>query len=122
MLYSSIDDEAELFDKNSPMVGHSLVSSEFDEVIEITLLIEEYDNIIEDVKFKVFGAKKLESIANFVAMSIIGICAEDLQGINAVALANEYELEAHEFHYATTLERAFLAAIDDYREKSNKDE
>jgi len=54
-------------------------------------------------------------------MSIIGICAQDLQGINADALAQEYNLEEHEFHYATTLERAVLAAVDDYLEKSNKD-
>jgi len=120
MLYSAIN-EPELFDKNSPTVGHALVSSEYNEVIEMTLLVEEYDDIIEAVKFKTFGAQKFENVADFVAMSIIGICAQDLQGINADALAQEYNLEEHEFHYATTLERAVLAAIDDYLEKSNKD-
>jgi NifU-like protein involved in Fe-S cluster formation len=119
MLYSSIENEPELFDKNSPTVGHALVSSEYNEVIEMTLLIEESDHIIENIKFKTFGEKKFESVANFVAMSIIGICAEDLQGINANALAAEYELAEHEFHYATTIERAVLAAIDDYIEKSS---
>ena len=122
MLYSMIDDEPKLFDKNSPMVGHALVSSEYDEVIEMTLLIEELDDIIEAVKFKTFGASKFESVAKYVAMSIVGICAQDLQGIDAGALAQEYNLDENEFHYASALERAVLAAVDDYLEKSNKDE
>jgi len=61
MLYSAID-EPELFDKNSPTVGHALVSSEYNEVIEMTLLVEEYDDIIEAVSLRLSVLKSLRML------------------------------------------------------------
>lgn len=104
--------------RDNPLVGYSLVSSVKSDVAEVLMLIDATDNFIEDIIIKTFGSETFKRLSDFVVSSLIGIGIEDAHNIDAGMLAQEYGLDPSEYHLAHAIERAVVAAINNYISKN----
>jgi nitrogen fixation NifU-like protein len=108
------------FDKEDDGVGTGLVGAPAcGDVMKLQIKVE--DGIITDAKFKTFGCGSAIASSSLVTEWVKGRTLEEANEIKNTEIAKELALPPVKIHCSVLAEDAIKAAVNDYRDKLNKE-
>ena len=81
-----------MINKNAANVGTGLVSSVSKDVVKLQLVIDEEDEFIKDVVYKVFGSYETHKSVERLPTLLIGLSFGDIAEITAEDISNDSDI------------------------------
>lgn len=111
------------FTKEEENVGTGVVGApECGDVMKLQLKINPETEVIEDAKFKTFGCGSAIASSSYVTELVKGKTVAEAYSIRNSEIAKELSLPPVKIHCSVLAEDAIKAAVEDWRDRSKKDE
>ena len=111
------------FAKEEENVGTGVVGApECGDVMKLQLKINPETEVIEDAKFKTFGCGSAIASSSYVTELVKGKTVAEAYSIKNSEIAKELSLPPVKIHCSVLAEDAIKAAVEDWRDRSKKDE
>lgn len=108
-------------DKDDPKVGTGMVGAPAcGDVMRLQIKVGE-DGVIEDAKFKTYGCGSAIASSSLVTEWMKGKTLDEASAIKNTDIAEELALPPVKIHCSVLAEDAIKAAIEDLKQKSDKD-
>lgn len=109
------------FDKNDPTVGTGLVGAPAcGDVLKLQLKIDPATDTIVDAKWKTYGCGSAIASSSLVSEMVKGLTLAEAREIKNTAIAEELALPPVKIHCSILAEDALKSAIEDYKNKQQK--
>lgn len=111
------------FAKDENDVGTGVVGApECGDVMKLQLKINPETEVIEDAKFKTFGCGSAIASSSYVTELVKGKTVAEAYSIRNSEIAKELSLPPVKIHCSVLAEDAIKAAVEDWRDRTKKDE
>jgi len=111
------------FAKEEENVGTGVVGApECGDVMKLQLKINPETEVIEDAKFKTFGCGSAIASSSYVTELVKGKTVAEAYSIKNSEIAKELSLPPVKIHCSVLAEDAIKAAVEDWRDRTKKDE
>ncbi|MBM4256413.1 MAG: Fe-S cluster assembly scaffold IscU [Deltaproteobacteria bacterium] len=111
------------FKKEEENVGTGVVGApECGDVMKLQLKINPETEVIEDARFKTFGCGSAIASSSYVTELVKGKTVAEAYSIKNAEIAKELSLPPVKIHCSVLAEDAIKAAVEDWRDRTKKDE